>query len=355
MRIISGALVFLLGLLGLATLACADTVIFKNGDKLSGTFVEVQDKKLSFKSDAVGDVSIPLEKIQSLSVEKPAVILGMDRRVVRGQIELQATGDWQVTLNGTSQTIGAASVSVILPAETYHAQVEEPVQLWQDWSGSINFGYAIQRGDQSTSTLNASVIATRERPHDLLFVRHWRTNYSLNTLLAKAQQGGESVTSNTITTALRQDYLFTSRDFIFVTGQLDHIDAQGLYLRQTYGGGIGRDLIHNTRTLFGVVAGADYIHESFFVGPSNASVEAAIGEKLGVQISSRLRLDQALDFFPDLEHASRYHGDASATLGLKISRRFSANAGAIDQYISRPSPGSKNNNITLTTGLGINF
>src|ERR1700722_9318539 len=81
MRVISGALVFLLGLSGFATLACADTLIFKNGDKLSGTFVEVHDKKLSFKSDAVGDVSIPLEKIQSLSVEKPAVILGMDGRV----------------------------------------------------------------------------------------------------------------------------------------------------------------------------------------------------------------------------------------------------------------------------------
>ncbi len=352
MRIMQSVLVLLLGC---GTLAQADTLILKNGDKVSGTLVEVQDQKVSLKSESFGDISIPLEKIQSLSVDKPAVILGTDRRVLRGQIELQSSGDWQVTSNGTSQTVSGALVSVVLPDEAYHREVEQPVQIWQDWTGSINFGYAIQRGDQNTSTLNGSVIATRERPHDLLFMRHWRTNFDLNTLLAKAQQDGESVSSNTITADLRQDYLFTAQDFIFVTAQLDHISPQGLYLRQTYGGGIGRDVIHNKRTLLSVIAGADYLHESFFIGPSNASAEVAIGEKLGVQISTRLRFDQAIDFFPDIEHASRYHGDGSANVSLKISRKFSANIGAIDQYISIPSPGSRNNNVAFTTGLGYNF
>lgn len=352
MRVIFGVL---FSLFVFCAVLRADTVILKNGDKLSGSFVEVRDKKLSFKSDLVGDVSIPLDKIQSVSVEKPAVILGIDRKLLRGTIELQNSGDWRIVSNGTAQTVNAGSIDVILPEETYHTQVEQPVAIWQDWKGSINFGYAIQRGDQNTSNLSGIVAATRERPQNLLFMRHWRTNYGLNMLFAKAQQDGTSITSNSITTGLRQDYLFTMQDFVFGTAQLDHIDTQGLYLRQTYGGGIGRDLIHTPRTLFSVIAGADYIREKFIAAPTNESAEAAIGEKLGLQITSRVRFDQAFDFFPDLEHRSRYHGDASAGFTLKISRRFTANVSAIDQYISIPSPGSKNNNIALTTGLGYTF
>ena len=33
----------------------------------------------------------------------------------------------------------------------------------------------------------------------------------------------------------------------------------------------------------------------------------------------------------------------------------SANAGVLDQYISRPSPGSRNNNVAFTTGFGYIF
>jgi putative salt-induced outer membrane protein YdiY len=352
MRVLLGVMA---SLLACATLASADTVIFKNGDKLSGTFIEMQDKKLTFKSDAVGDVSIALEKIQSLSVQKPAVLLGSDRKPIRGQIELQESGDWQVTSNGASQTVGAGAVEIVLTQDAYHAEVEAPATLWQDWSGSINFGYAIQSGDEKSSTLSGSVIATRERPHDLVFMRHWRTNYGLNMLFARAREDGELVNSDAITTNLRQDYLFSSRDFVFGTAQLDHINAQGLYLRQTYGGGLGRDFIHTNRTLFSATGGAAYIREKFVTGPFNQSSEGAIGEKLSIQMNSRLHFVHTLGFFPDLEHRSRYHADASANLALKINRRFVANAGAIDQYISKPAPGTKNNNVAFTTGLGYTF
>jgi putative salt-induced outer membrane protein YdiY len=243
----------------------------------------------------------------------------------------------------------------VLTQDAYHAEVEAPATLWQDWSGNINFGYAIQSGDEKTSTLTASVIATRERPHDLVFMRHWRTNYGLNMLFAKAREDGELVKSDAITTNLRQDYLFTSRDFVFGTAQLDHINAQGLYLRQTYGGGLGRDFIHTNRTLFSATGGVAYIREKFVAGPFNQSAEGAIGEKLSIQINSRVHFDHALGFFPDLEHRSRYHADASANLALKISGRFVANAGAIDQYIAKPAPGTRNNNVALTTGLGYTF
>jgi len=100
-------LAVLLLLVGFSAVCRADTVVLQNGDRLTGTFTSVRNGNLLLKSDAVGDVTIPLAKIQTLTVGKPAVIVEKDRKLARGQVALGANGDWQVTANGATQTVSA--------------------------------------------------------------------------------------------------------------------------------------------------------------------------------------------------------------------------------------------------------
>ncbi|MDE3178657.1 MAG: hypothetical protein KGM47_03270, partial [Acidobacteriota bacterium] len=230
--------VWLFIIIGLTSIiASGDTVKLKNGEELIGSWEKVQGGSLSFKSDILGETTIPLSKIASFSSTTPAVIVKNDKTTVSGQIELTPSGGWKVTKNGQSQTVPASSVMVIMPQTAYTALVEHHAALWQDWKGAANFGYNFQHGDQQTGTISAVVGATRERPAAPIFIRHWRTHYSLLLLFAKAKQNGLEIRSDTLSTSLRQDYLIAPSDFVFVFGQLDHIQAQGLYLRQTYGGG----------------------------------------------------------------------------------------------------------------------
>lgn len=352
MRIVVGTL---LSLLCVTALANADTAVFKNGDRLTGSFVEVRGGNLLLKSDILGDVTVPLAKVQSFRAAEPAVIVRQDQTVIRGRVELESSGAWRVRTPGGARIVPEAKVRAILSEKDYHAQVEESRKPWQDWNGTVNFGYSIQRGDQQTGTISSTVVATRERPHDLIFSPHWRTNAGLTMLFSHAQQEGVSVTSNTIISNLRQDYLFSARDFVFVAAQLDHIGAQGLYLRQTFGGGFGHDVIHGDRTVLSLLAGTNYVHEKFNIGPSNSSAEALAGEKLGLKVNSRIRLDQALSFYPNLSKRGQYRWDANANLGLKINSRLAVNTGVIDLYLSNPSAGSHKNNVAFTTGLGLTF
>lgn len=352
MRVVAEVLLALLCVSGVAK---GDTVTFKNGDKLAGTFVNVRSGVLALKSDVLGDVSIPLDKVQSFAAAKPAVIISTDKKIIRGQVELDPSGSWQVTANGTSQTVSAANVNVILLEDAYHNEVEVPAKPWQEWKGSANFGYAIQHGDQQTHNLSTIVVATRERPTDLLFMPHFRTNYGLTLLFSKAQQDGSAVTSNTISTNLREDYLLSPANFVFAMVQLDHVDAQSLYLQQTFGGGFGRDLIHTKRTLLSALGGVNYLHQRFEGGTESKSVEGMVGEKLGVQIASWIRLDHHFNFYPNFQYGGQYHYDTAANVALKINRRLSANAGLIDLYITNPPVGAHNNNVAVTTGLGYTF
>lgn len=345
----------LLTFLSFAAMASADVVTLKNGDRITGTLVNVKGGNLELKSDVLGTLTIPLAQVATFSAEKPAAVMVKGEKPLQGQLQLQPSGDWQVTANGKSQTVAASSVDVIMPEEAYHKLVEHTATPWQDWKGTASLGYAVQRGDQQTSNFSTAVAATRERPETPTFVRHWRTNYGLTMVFSHAAENGISVTSNTFSTGLRQDYLFAPDDFLFGLAQLDHVGAQGLYLRQTYGGGYGHDVIKTSRTLFSVLGGITFVHEKFFTGAYNQSAEALGGERLGIQLTKLVRLDHNLNFYPNLSNTGQYRFDTATTLSAKLSNKFSLNAGVIDFYLSNPAAGSHKNNVAFTTGLGYTF
>jgi hypothetical protein len=195
----------LLVLEGFGAAARADVVTLKNGDRITGAMVTPKSGNLELKSDVLGELTIPLAQIATFSAEKPATVIVKGEKPLQGRLQLQSSGDWQVTANGKSQTVAASSVDVIMPEEAYHKLVEHTATPWQDWKGTANLGYAIQRGDQQTSNFSTAVAATRERPETPAFVRHWRTNYGLTMVFSHAAQNGTSVTSNTFSTGLRRN------------------------------------------------------------------------------------------------------------------------------------------------------
>ncbi len=196
-----------------ATAAHADVVTLKNGDRVTGTFVNEKDGKLALKSEVLGDLSISVDKIASFTAEKPVALLVKGGKPVEGQLELTTSGEWKLTSSGASQTIAVANVEMILLATEYEALEHHEAKPWKDWKGNSTLGYSLQRGDQDTSNLAITVAAVRERPAGPIFHTHWRTNFGLTTLLAHATQGATTITSNTLDTSVREDYVFSPLNF----------------------------------------------------------------------------------------------------------------------------------------------
>jgi len=349
----------------LLTLACAgitaqaDVVTLKNNDRVTGTLVTVSGGNLELKSDILGDLKIPMDQVKSFSAEKPVAVVVKGQQpgtaAARGQLELEPSGDWQLTENGKPRTITAASVDLIMPAEAYQKVEEHTARPWQDWTGNASLGYGLQQGNQQTRTFTTTINAVRERPATPIFAPHWRTNFDLTTLLSNSTQNNAFVDSHTLSTDVRPQYLFTADNFVFGLAQFDHISTQGLYWRQTYGGGLGRDLIKSSRATFSLLGGLTYVHEKFFTGDWDQSADALIAEKLGYQISKRIRLDHDFNFYPDLSNTGQYRFDTATTLSAKLAGKFSLNTGVIDLYLSNPPAGNRKNSVTFTTGIGYSF
>src|SRR5215472_7339398 len=124
-----------------AVLAQADVVTLKNGDRVTGTLVDVKGGNLDLKSDILGSLTIPLKEVTSYSAEKPVAVVRKGQATVQGQLALEPSGDWQVTTKGNAQTIAAASGDLIMPAADYEKVEEHTAKPWQDWKGGASLGY----------------------------------------------------------------------------------------------------------------------------------------------------------------------------------------------------------------------
>jgi hypothetical protein len=356
------AFMSLLAIIFLATCAQADVVTLKNGDRITGTLVTIKGGTLQLKSDILGVLSIPMAKVATYTVDKPVAVIIKGKEPIQGTLELTPSGDWQVKANGQPRTITAASVDTIMPADEFQKLVVVKPAPWQAWKGSATLGESIQRGNQDTNTLTTTVDAVRERPTGPIFQRHTRTNFGATILLAHATEEGTapdstetSITSHTLSGNLREDFLFSPNMFVFAIGQVDHISTEGLYLRETAGGGVGRDMVKNAHTTFSLLGGLTFQHEKFFDGSADESADGLVGEKLGEQFTKRIRLDHSLNFYPNFSMLGEYRFDTSTVLSIKIFNRFSLNTGVIDLFLSDPPAGNHRNNVTLSTGIGYTF
>jgi putative salt-induced outer membrane protein YdiY len=352
-----------LALLSVAGAAAADVVVLKNGDRITGTFLSVRGTNLTLQAESLGNLTIPVSQVAAVFLAEIVTVIVRGEPTIGGRLQLGPSGNWQLTDdNEITRTIGPASVDVILPVARYQSIVEHEATAWQDWTGTVNLGYSVQRGNQQTNTFSSSVDARRERPTAPIFEPHGRTNVHLTVLLSNAAEAGTSIGSNTFSTSVRQDILFSPGNFVFGIVQFDHVGTEGLSLRQTYGGGSGYDLTLTRRGTLSLIAGLTLVREGFSTGGEGFSssddeqtAQLLLGEKLRLQLTQRVRLDHSANAYPNLSNVGQYHFDIRTALDVKLTNRFSLNTSLIDLYLTNPAPGSRANNFALTTGITTTF
>jgi putative salt-induced outer membrane protein YdiY len=341
-----------------ATIARAEVIQLKNGDRLSGSFLRLVGGKIFFKTASLGTLTIPVAKIASLTSQKPVVVILKNGDTPSGIFSLTEAGVWQLQSAAGTTTLQAADVAAIYPAEVYKKQRPKRHHMpWQDWKGQGALGYVLQQSSQYSKSLSVNFTSSRIEPTLPGMAARRATHFSFNMAFATVTQSGVTTKANTLTSVLRQDLFFggKSSNYIFLQGQWDHIQPQELQLRQTYGGGIGRNLVQRPSFTFAVQGGATYVRTSFETGELRNQMEALAGEKFTLTFLKHLSIDHEFDVYPSLTAAGDYRFNSLTALNAPISNRFSFNISVNDQFLSRPVPGTQQNVLILSTGLGINF
>jgi putative salt-induced outer membrane protein len=341
---------------GSALSASADTVVLQNGDHVTGTFVSADGKTLAIKTPYEGQISLKWPDVTQFATTGPVYVTTSSKRTLTGTITKM--GDAIVVQASTGAvTVPLAEVTTIRSQQeqdAYEASLHPP--LSRNWAGGANMGFTLARGNSNTTDLTTSFTATRKTLHDLIGLSEssvYTTATSANTVTANAILGGAQYHRN-LTPAL---FAFVSADYI-------HDELQGLNLRQIYSAGLGWHVINNPNTTFDLEGGLNYTRESYSgtatLSPGLSVNRNIIGVTTGEDFTHRFNkvtsMDEHFFFYPDLSDTGQYRFTLMADANTKLSGWLSWQVSLNDIYVSNPPiPGTKTNDVILSTGLGITF
>ena len=337
--------------------AGAGTLVFKNGDRLQGELIRVEEKLVTFDSEMVGNLSIPLGKVASFESGADFAVLLEGGLVERGPVRILDDGNWVVGEGEKTKMLSVGEVQAVWSRELYEKiRPEGGVKLWQNWKGNWSLGFGLVQGTTDASSVTTNFSGPRKVPDAAGIRARHRMGYNLNLIVASSEtQEGIKITTQTASTNFRQDYLFTGRGFLFGTVGFDHNEALGLKLRQSYGGGFGYDWVKTRWAEFSLLGGATITRENFEFQLNRTQGEILVGEKLRLKILKGLEWVIEIRVFPSLSETGQYRFDAGSTLVSRLTKTISFQVGLTDDYISNPLSNRQKNQFTFTSGLGFRF
>ena len=146
----------------------------------------------------------------------------------------------------------------------------------------------------------------------------------------------------------------TSRVFGFVGGDFQTDQLQLLDLRSVFSGGLGFHLIKSERTTFDLLGGGNYTREKYSDFSRNVA-GLTLGEEIATKLGASTSLTEKLYFYPDLSETGEYRAAFNFGTATKISKWLGWQNSFGDIYVTNPPPGTRQNDILLTTGLNFSF
>ncbi len=339
-----------------------DVLIFTDGEKLIGTLERVTGTSVLFKSDMAGEITVDWSKIESLqSSQKFAVIpkgLPLRRHVDSSKVPqgtLSMTGQTlQITPapGAPAQTMPVAGAADVIDEAAFQKAVLASPGMFQNWAGTITGGASLVEATQNSRAFNAAVSLIRTVPSETWLQPDNRTLVDFSTSYGiLSQPNTPSIKTEIYHADAERDEYFSPSLYGFGQAAFDHNFAQGLYLQQTYSGGLGWTVFKSSVSELDLKGGISYIHQQFNGAASESLIGSVFGENYTRKFAHNIVLAQGLTVTPAWNNLSAYSAAGFVNLTLPLYKRFNFTTGVIDTFLNNPPAGFKKNSFQFITGI----
>ncbi|HEY6926645.1 MAG TPA: DUF481 domain-containing protein [Steroidobacteraceae bacterium] len=330
-----------------------DQVTLKNGDRLTGSIVSSDSKTLTLKSEYAGSVQITWDAVTEITSTQPLYLGSKGGQVIVGPVTT-SDGKFSVeTKESGIVTLPKDDVTSVRNKDEEAAHEAEIERLRHPgladlWTGALDSGLALVRGNSESTTANFGLHAERATTRDKI------TLYTTSVFARSNVHGVNATTAQAINGGVRYDLNLSDRSFAFGTLDLFNDRFQDLDLRTVLGAGGGYHAVKNEKTTLDLMAGGAFNRE-FFTTFNRSSAEVLLGETLTRKFLPGTTFNETLFFYPNLSETGEFRGTLNAGLVTKLSKLLSWQLTFADYYLSNPVPGKKTNDLLLTTGIRLNF
>lgn len=341
-----------------------DVLVLSNGDTLHGKLVKEVGGKVTFHSDALGDVDVAWDKIKELHAAGSYGVLAKGVKLHRGKnageiptgtvdVENQA-----VTVH-TAKAAAPAPIAVkdaeiIIDQKTLDTQLHHEPGFFQGWNGAATAGATLVQATQNQYTVSGGIGLVRAVPSVSWLSPRNRTSTDFTGSFGKITQPGTTPVKSAIyhIDGERDEY-FSDRFYGLAQAAFDHNFALDLELQQVYGGGMGWTLF-KTPKQEGDLKGTIQYEKQAFINPTPGENQNLVGSTFAANYAAHAKLftyTQELGYIPAYNTPSAYSAGETDTLAFPTYKNFAFSVGTIDTYLNDAPMGTKRNSFQFTMGL----
>lgn len=223
-------LVLSLAVIAAANAAVAEVVFLKNGDRVSGTIVEINAEGVFVQTDYAGEVGIALDAVD------------------RAETDDGEARPLEPMVSETAEDATEATAE----APTEEAAPEKHRER-DNWTGSIEAGASIRSGNTDTTNAHLEATAARERERHTLTLRTSTAYGESEDLLNTRRYRGEA----------RWQHYPMERLYWYLQAAAEHDAGKKLDLRLNSAIGVGYEIIKRERHNLSADIGVDFTYEEW--------------------------------------------------------------------------------------------
>ncbi len=320
--------------------ALADQVIFKNGDKLTGTIGSLDSGKLTIVTKVAGEVKVNLADVQTFSSDGPVEIHLKDGTVIHQKIA-----------NGDPGSVAVVAGGALQPQQVSLAQVDTINPPPVKWTGSFSSGGLITRGNSNTEALNLSLDAVRRGVDD-------RITVGAGYLYGRQQDtstGNKSTTTDSWFVEAKYDYFFTKKFYAYADARFARDRIADLNIRFTPGVGVGYQWVESEKINFNTEGGLSWFYEDFSNDGTNDHVALRLAYHFDYKFNDAVKVFNNFEIYPSLENLSQFFLTTEAGVRASFTKTMFGEFKFQFNHDSEPAPDARENDLRYILGVGWTF
>jgi len=329
------------GCLGIIATGSADEVLFKSGDRLTGTVDKLDGGKMVFTSKVAGKLTLDMADIKTFSTDAPIEIAMADGTLHKQKVAVSDEGYVSVQPggNGQPQSLPLAQVAKINP--------DKP-----RWTGAVVAGASLVRGNTKSETVNVSIDASRRTEDD-------RISLGAGYYFA-SQRDNSTRDSSTIADTWfakgQYDYFMTEKLYGYGNIRYEKDRVANLDKRVAPGLGLGYQIVERADFNVSTEAGATWMYERYTDPDETRTYMAGrLAYHVDKAFNEHVKGFHNVEYFPSLERADSFLVNADVGLRAALTARMAIEAKAQMAYNSQPSEGRDKKDLRYILGVGWTF
>ncbi len=318
-----------------------DEVLFKTGDRLTGTIDSVAGGKMTFTSKVAGKLTLNMADIKTFSTDAPIEIAMADGTVLSQKVTVSDEGYVSAITGGAAQpqSIALANVAKINPEKV-------------KWTGVVSAGATMVRGNTENNSASVGVEAARRTEND-------RITLGAGYYFAEQRDnatGDHSTSADNWFLKGQYDYFFTEKFYGYGNLKYEKDRIANLDMRVTPGVGVGYQWIEQADLNFSTEAGLAYVHEEYTDPDDTRDFMAGrLAYHVDKSFNDHVKGFHNLEYIPSFEDAATFLANTDVGLRAAMTARLSLEAKAQLAYNSQPAEGRDKKDTRYILGVGWNF